>query len=565
MSDSFTTKKELEKGMEEMHLMAQEVEKCRQEFRKVQDKYNKLVNSAPDALVFVNADGKILVVNAQFENMFGYSHDEMKDKKLDLLVPERFRDRHRAYVSSFFSHPKAHPMGSNFEIYALRKNGEEFPVDITLSPMETDEGLLTMAAIRDITKRKEAEEQVEKNYQMQRVMNAMLQISLETLSLEVQFERILDLILSVPYVSLQSRGAIYMVDDENPEVLTLKAQQGFLVEESIPCKNVSFGMCLCGKAAQLSEIVYSDHLNNRHEMHNEGTFPHGHYCVPILSGKEVLGLINVFVKEGHKRNSTEEGFLTSVASTVASIIKHDKMERERKRLQNELAEAEKLAALGRFTANVAHEIRNPLTAIGGFARRLDKNISRGTKEKEYANFIISEVARLEGILKNILSFSREAPLQFEESNITDIIDTVLKLTGELCREKGISVHTSYNDLTPVYVDRMRIHEAVENIVLNAVDAMAGGTLDITVDNMKVEGKLFKYVEIRDTGPGIERENLDVIFEPFYSTKVAQKGTGLGLSITKKIMEQHGGFIRVKSSVGKGTTFMLYLSYDQNKN
>lgn len=564
MKNNYRTRKQIMKECDEMCHKVLEIEKCRDDFRKVQEKYEKLLNSAPDAMVFVNTNSTIVMANAQFNRMFGFSSDEVINKGLDILIPERFRNLHLKHVAEFFSRPRAHPMGSDFEIYALKKNGEEFPVDITLSPLNTDEGLLITAAIRDITKRKEAEAQVELNYHIQSVMNSMLQLSLESFSLETQFERILDLILSVPYLSLQSKGVIYMVEDGHPGVLVMRAQRGFSENEYIPCRNITFGRCLCGQAALHSRIIYSDHLNNRHEIHGGDVFPHGHYCVPILSGKEVLGLINLFVREGHKRSKMEEGFLMSVASTLASIIKHDKTDRERKRLQDELAEAEKLAALGRFTANVAHEIRNPLTALGGFARRLNRNIPEGTKDKEYANFIIAEVTRLEGILRNVLTFSRDVTLQMEEHLMYEIIERVLKINEEIFREKSINAHTSYHDKSPVLVDAAHVHEALENIILNAVDSMAeGGILSISTDQKLIEGFSFLSVAIKDTGAGIPQDKIDIIFEPFFTTKVAQKGTGLGLSITKKVVEEHGGFIKTESEVGKGSTFTLYFPYRPN--
>lgn len=561
MRDTYKTKEDLMKELGEVRRNVSEIEKCKDEYRKVQEKYEKLLNSAPDALVFVNREGKIVMINARSENMFGYDNRELAGKGLEILIPERFRSRHNKYVANFFMTPRVHPMGSNFEIYAVKKNGEEFPVDINLSPLHTDEGFLVTAAIRDITRRKQAEDQVELNYHIQRVINAMLRISLEPLSLDEQFERILDLIISIPHLSLQSKVALYLVEESSPEVLSLRAYRGFSKEENIPCDRTPFGKCLCGMAASIPGTVYSDHVNARHDIHNQGMFPHGHYCIPITSEGRAIGLLNVYVKEGHKRSGGEEEFLTSVANTLASIIKHDKTEQEKRHLQAQLSQAEKLTALGRFTANVAHEIRNPLTAIGGFARRLGKNIPAGSKEREYADFIITEVSILEGILKNVLAFSREVAPTLEKHRIDEIIDRVLKLNEETCREKSIAVHTTYNDLTPVYLDETHVHEAVENIVLNAIDAMpTGGSIDIISDRKIIKGIPFIYVKIRDTGVGIPQDKLNMIFEPFYSTKITQKGTGLGLPITKKFVEGHGGFIEVESIPGKGTTFTLYFPY-----
>ncbi|UCD35246.1 MAG: PAS domain S-box protein [Nitrospiraceae bacterium] len=558
MKCKFKTKEELLQELREMRLRVKEVDQCRMEYQKAQEKYERLLNSAPDAMVFVNEKSRITMINAQFESLFGYGNDEMIGRELDELVPERFREKHRKYVAEFFTNPRMRPMGSGFEVYARKKNGQEFPVDISLNLLQTDEELLVSAAIRDITARKQAEEQVEMNFIIQRMLNSMLKISLEPIPLEQQFEKILDLIISVPYLSLQSRGAIYLVGDR-PDELVMKAQRGFSEQDLRPCRTIPFGRCLCGKAASVSELVYSNHVGNHHEIHHEGEFPHGHYCVPILSGKEVLGLINVFVLEGHQRRSTEEVFLTSVASTLAGIIIHTRTEQEKARLKDQLAQSEKLAALGRFTANVAHEIRNPLTAVGGFARRLDKSIGEGTKEKEYARFIISEVGRLEGILKNVLTFSRDAKPRLEACHIPAIVERVLKMREEICREKSISVRASLGDVPPVQGDENQFYEAIENLVINAIDAMPeGGTLAVGVERAVKSGAPCIRITITDSGVGIPEERLNMIFEPFFSSKVAEKGTGLGLSITKKVIEDHGGVIQVGSGTGKGTTFTISL-------
>ncbi len=563
MGNSYKTHADLVKELEQMRQKVQEVEDCKMEFQNVQEKYERLLDSAPDAMVFINTDNKIVQANAQFEKLFGYDHGEIIGRELDVLIPDRFRDRHRSYVAGFFKDPTVRPMGSGIEIYAKKKNEEEFPVDISLSLLHTDVDMLVSAAIRDTTKRRQAEEQIKLNFIIQGILNSMLKISLEPLPLEVQFDRILDLILSVPHLSLQSKGAIFIVEDE-PGVLIMKAHRGFSGPARLPCHNIPLGKCLCGQAALLSEIVYSNHVNERHEIQCGDPFPHGHYCVPILSGGKALGVINVYVKEGHKRSGEEESFLTSVANTLAGIIQHNRTEHEKEHLQAQLAQVEKLAALGRFTANVAHEIRNPLTAIGGFARRLDKAIPEQTKEKEYANYIISEVARLEGILKNVLTFSRDVTPQLEEYDIHEIIDRVLIMREEICREKSVTIHKSYSDLPAILVDNAQLYEAIENLVLNAIDSMPrGGSLTVATNKEVRDGIPYIYVSVHDSGTGIPDDKLNMIFEPFYTTKVADKGTGLGLSITKKVVEDHGGFMKVESEVGKGSAFTLYFPYKLN--
>ncbi len=180
-------------------------------------------------------------------------------------------------------------------------------------------------------------------------------------------ERVLNLIFTIPGLALESKGAIYLVEDE-PGILVLKAPRKDSFSGELPCERIAFGKCLCGAAASTCTTVFADCLDGRHEITAVNDFPHGHYCVPIVSGNETLGLINVFVREGHKRSIGEEEFLTNVAHTLAGVIRRSRTEREKDRLREQLAQSEKLSALGRITASVADEIRNPLTSVGGFAR-----------------------------------------------------------------------------------------------------------------------------------------------------------------------------------------------------
>ncbi|HEC98241.1 MAG TPA: PAS domain-containing sensor histidine kinase [Nitrospirae bacterium] len=235
---------------------------------------------------------------------------------------------------------------------------------------------------------------------------------------------------------------------------------------------------------------------------------------------------------------------------------------ELRKLQHKLIEAEKLSALGRLTADIAHEIRNPLTAIGGFARRLGKRIKKDTKEEEYASLISSEVERLERILRDVLSFSREAKYHLNYENINNIASETLKTFNELCTEHGVEIKKELtSDLPKILIDKDQVIQAFNNLVINAVDAMPGGGT-LTIRTRMEQKNYIKCVvfDIIDTGTGIPEKKLERLFEPFYSTKQVGKGTGLGLSICKKIMDEHRGFISVSSTVGEGSVFSLYFPY-----
>ncbi len=389
MNDICKSKEQLVQELDDMRHKLNELETCEVEFKRIQGRYKELLAAAPDAMIFINSDNAIVMINAQTERLFGYASDELTGKALDILIPERFRHRHKKNITEFFSNPRVRKMGSGTTIFGLRKDGSEFRADISLSPLQTYEGLLITAAVRDIT----------------------------------------------DYVDIQEQ----------------------------------------------------------------------------------------------------------------------------------LAQSEKLAALGRISANVAHELRNPLTSIGGFARRLLSVLNDGTMEKEYAGSIVAEVLGLEQTLKDVLDYSRMAVPHFERHNLRAIIDEVLDSYKELCSEHDIIIKPMFADSPNMMLDKEQTKQAIGNLITNAVEAMPqGGELFVSTSMKSVESQQYVVIEIRDNSAGMPPEIIDKIFEPFFTTKISKRGIGLGLPLAKKIMEEHGGFISVNSAPERGSAFSLYFPLSENR-
>lgn len=282
-----------------------------------------------------------------------------------------------------------------------------------------------------------------------------------------------------------------------------------------------------------------------------------------ISSKDEMGLLsstfNAMIKELENARQRMSRWTKDLENEVA------KKTDELKRSQEKLFQAEKLASLGRLTADVAHEIRNPLTSIGGFAKRLCK-IASNDKEKEYADTIRCEVGRLENILRDLIAFSREARFHLERHDVGHFIREIMLIFEDIYKDQNIRVDIKVMEETPkVLIDSDQARRALANLITNAIDAMPeGGILAISAGPEEINNAEFVYIKVSDTGVGIPEERLPYIFEPFYSTKEIGRGTGLGLSIARKVIEEHGGFIRAESIFGKGSTFSLYFPYQADE-
>ncbi|MBI5664185.1 MAG: sensor histidine kinase [Nitrospirae bacterium] len=240
---------------------------------------------------------------------------------------------------------------------------------------------------------------------------------------------------------------------------------------------------------------------------------------------------------------------------------------ELREVQVKLIQTEKLSALGRLTADVAHEIRNPLTSIGGFARRLNKKLLQGSREKEYSDIVVAEVDRLERILRDVLSFSRETKYNLEYQGINTAIKEALSAFYGICKEQSIELEEKLDSSLPeILIDRDQVRQAVNNLLSNAVDVMSkGGKLTVKTYMEELHDVDYIVVEVNDTGPGLPVEALNLIFDPFYTTKEIGAGSGLGLSICKKIIDDHNGLIFADSTLGQGTSFKMYFPYQSVEN
>lgn len=226
-----------------------------------------------------------------------------------------------------------------------------------------------------------------------------------------------------------------------------------------------------------------------------------------------------------------------------------------KTAREKLTEKEKSEALDQMMDEVAHEIRNPLVSIGGFARRVYRNLPEGDPNKKYVEMIIEDAARLETMVKHLIDMKTTSLSFLEPTNINDVIMDALTTFDQGFKEKAIDVESKLMDNPPVvHADREQLKKALCNIIENSLEAMVTETKVLKIASASQEGHV--EIHISDTGKGISRDKLKNIFDPFFTSKIY--GPGLGLTFALKIIQDHRGTISVESEPGKGTTFTIRL-------
>ncbi len=288
--------------------------------------------------------------------------------------------------------------------------------------------------------------------------------------------------------------------------------------------------------------------------------------VPLWGKGKVIGVI--VVDNLYNQNPiTEEDlqFLSMFSNQAGLAIENALLYRNLEELHQELGEMqshlihhEKMSALGELSATIAHEIRNPLVSIGGFARRLYQSVPEEAPEKRYTQTIMTEVSRVEKILNDLLNYTRDESITFREVELKDLLDESLSMVSSKFTDKKIKVAKQYSDDLPkVRGDYHQLKQAFFHLLDNSYQAMEEeGTLSIRLSPIEKNGSLLVRVELEDTGKGIDPENLHNIFNPFYTTK--DSNLGLGLPIFHKIITSHQGQIEVDNRPGEGVTFIVTL-------
>jgi signal transduction histidine kinase len=289
-------------------------------------------------------------------------------------------------------------------------------------------------------------------------------------------------------------------------------------------------------------------------------------CIPLINKDRLIGFCNLGSRSNEQMYSENDlSLLTALGQNAAIALDNAMLYEDLKRSQTLVQRTDRLRSLETIAGGFAHEIRNPLTSIKTFVQLAPERKDDSEFIDQFSKIVSEDVDRIERLIREILDYARYMEPRFMEEDLNDVVSSCLYFVEVKAGSKSITIERHLaSGLPPVRLDRQQIKQVLLNLFLNAMDAMgdSGGTLTVRTRRLIKQGRdTWVQIEVADTGSGIPADNLEHIFDPFYTTKHEsgeREGTGLGLSIVHQIVQEHRGYIEVESMVGNGTTFFVSL-------
>lgn len=500
-----------------------------------------LLEALPDAIVVVDRDGTIVQLNSQTQQLFGYLRDELLGQKVEILVPENYRRQHRHHREDFAANPKTRRMGADLDLYGRRRNGSEFPVEISLSPASTLNGTFVLSAIRDISDRKRIGEELRRaNEELQRRTTEQLG----------EYRSRLALIIDSSEDAIISKNLDGTITSWNKGAERI---YGYTLEEVVG-KHISL-LAPSDRPDEITEILKKTAQGESIEHYeSERVAKDGRH-------------LNVSISVSPLRDAKGD---IAGASAIARDIT------AQKRAESQLRQSQKMEAIGRLAGGVAHDFNNILAIINACTEFLRDRIDPAAEPSHYIENIKTATERGASLTRQLLAFSRTHEVQPRVLDLNERLKDIGKLLRPLMGDDVEILIVSKSPAAVVEADPGQLDQVVVNLAVNARDAMPHGGKFILETRAARFDEGFaeqhqamaagKYVvlAVSDTGNGMDEATASRIFEPFFTTKAVGKGTGLGLATVYGIVKQSAGHILVYSELGHGTTFKIYLPCADHK-
>jgi len=516
---------------------------------------------APDAMIAVDLKGAIVLANAQAERMFGYGQGALQGLALEALVPESLRQTHRSHRDDYMARPRIRPMGIGYELMGLKHEGQTFPLEIGLSSIATDKGVIAIASVRDISETRRVRQALERA-QRDSYIALISRLALESPDYELAIRRILELTVA----ALELPAAAIFATDWRHSTFHIRASTGLSEQTARTITSILGNADSIRSAfdARKHDVITSDMMQDgssetiRADLSRAGF--HDVALVPLFVRQEALGFLLVLAAAPRSFDEGKVNFLQSIASLLTSAI-------QRSRTEEQLAHAQRLDAVGQLTGGVAHDFNNLLTVISGNLQLLEAELSDQPSLQEIIDSALRAVERGSYLTRRLLTFARRQPLQPRPVVPQPLMEELGSMLRRTLGESIVVQIDCAGEVPDLYADPNELDTALVNLALNARDAMPrGGRLGISVresnlDNAnqwKLPAGRYVAVAVSDTGTGMPPDVQAHAFEPFFTTKESGKGSGLGLSMVYGFATQSGGAITIDSRLGYGTRMELVL-------
>jgi hypothetical protein len=495
----------------------------------------------PDAIVAVDQAGTIVQINSQTETLFRYTRQELLGQKIEILVPERYRPDHHQFRGQFAQAPTVRRMGAGLDLFGRRRDGSEFPVEISLSPVSTGNGILVLSAIRDISDRRRIEEDLRR---------ANEELDRKTAQEIGEYRGRLASIIDSSEDSIVSKdlNGIILSWNQGAEQL-----YGYTAEEAVG-KPISI-LVPEGRPDEIPRIL---------ERIRRGESVEHYESVRLTKDGRHL---DVSIRISPIRNAAGN-------PVGASAISRDIT--AQKRAEEHLRQAQRMDAIGRLAGGLAHDFNNILGIITACTELLRSHVEASEDSAEYVGNIRKAVDRGSGLTRQLLAFSKKQKIQLQLLDLNERLKETVRLLRPLMGDDVEIVVSPRSTSAVVEADLGQLDQVLINLAVNARDAMPHGgrfileTANVQLDDLYAEQhasiKPGRYVmlAVSDTGTGMDADTASRAFEPFFTTKETGKGTGLGLATVYGIVQQCGGNIQLYSELGRGTTFKIYLPSAEDK-
>ncbi len=543
--------------------------------------FSRGVEQSANSIVITDVKGNIQYVNPKFCKITGYSADEVIGQNPRILKTNY--QPPMVYTQLWGTITNGGEWTGEFR--NKKKNGEIYWELAAISPIFNDEGKITnyIGVKENITERKLAEKLLSQSLQRQNVLNQVMQLSVSTLPLNKILDKALQFLISVDWLKIESKGAIFL--SNNNSELELISTINFDPELVVICRKVPFGTCFCGRTAQDKKLIFSNTVNHEHENSFEGMCDHGHYTIPIILNEKIYGVIVLYLEVGHKYSNDETKFLETVAKTLALIIEKRNSDEsinqyysQLKRKQNDLQILnEELKQVNiskdKFFSIISHDLRSPFSALLAHTRMLVEMYEDLTEEEiKESIFSINESSEQTfGLLNDLLEWARaqsnNMPFSPDEIDLHEMIQNVIKLLNRNACDKKLILVNSVAPNTKIFADENMIETVIRNLVSNAIKFTAeDGKIEI---NYLLNDTENGVICVSDSGVGISEKDRNELFRiDVHHTTVgtnSEIGSGVGLILCKELVERNGGNIWVESKLGEGSQFKFAIPLKKDGN